>query len=263
MTAPPPNMAHAWTRPLLVALALTALVLPSVFAATLHGTIYHDDLSVARNVIVTINTAPLQRYVSMDGEYSFQAQPGDYQLSVTYALNQNKTMTEEVTITEEGSFRYDLFLFPDLTEDQELYDSLVEDLDEQPLALSGNNYWALGLLILLILALTILPWIFLKRRFAKLEANDQDRNARSHDERGQDANVEESSHERFGTRSADADAVVKLLKREGGRMTQKELRKHLPESEAKVSLLIAELEAKGVVEKIKKGRGNILILKKQ
>ena len=33
-------------------------------------------------------------------------------------------------------------------------------------------------------------------------------------------------------------------------------------SEAKISLMIAELEHKGLVEKIKKGRGNIVVLKK-
>jgi len=50
------------------------------------------------------------------------------------------------------------------------------------------------------------------------------------------------------------------LKKEGGRMTQKEIRKHINLSEAKISLVIAELEDSGKIKKIKKGRGNILIL---
>jgi len=49
---------------------------------------------------------------------------------------------------------------------------------------------------------------------------------------------------------------------EEGRITQTELRTRLPYSEAKVSLLVADLEDRGLIKKIKKGRGNILILQK-
>ena len=61
----------------------------------------------------------------------------------------------------------------------------------------------------------------------------------------------------------DLDHVIKIIKQEGGRATQKDIRKQIPLSEAKISLMIAELEHKGIVEKIKKGRGNIIILKKR
>ena len=57
------------------------------------------------------------------------------------------------------------------------------------------------------------------------------------------------------------DRILKIIKDAGGRITQKELRKHFPLSEAKVSLMVTELEAKGKLEKIKKGRGNLIILK--
>ena len=57
--------------------------------------------------------------------------------------------------------------------------------------------------------------------------------------------------------------LIKIIRQEGGRATQKEIRKQIPLSEAKISLMIAELEHKGLVEKIKKGRGNIIILKKK
>jgi len=59
----------------------------------------------------------------------------------------------------------------------------------------------------------------------------------------------------------DLDNLIKIIKDNDGRITQKELRKHFPLSEAKVSLMITELESKGKIEKIKKGRGNIIILK--
>ena len=55
--------------------------------------------------------------------------------------------------------------------------------------------------------------------------------------------------------------LIELIKNNEGRITQKELRKHFPLSEAKISLVITQLEKEGKLEKIKKGRGNILILK--
>ncbi|MCK5026255.1 MAG: winged helix-turn-helix transcriptional regulator, partial [Nanoarchaeota archaeon] len=55
--------------------------------------------------------------------------------------------------------------------------------------------------------------------------------------------------------------IVEVIRKNGGRTTQKEIRKQIPLSEAKISLMIAELEDKGIVKKIKKGRGNIIILR--
>ncbi|MBS3149146.1 hypothetical protein J4455_00425 [Candidatus Woesearchaeota archaeon] len=45
-------------------------------------------------------------------------------------------------------------------------------------------------------------------------------------------------------------------------MTQKDIRKELKISEAKVSLILTQLESEGRIKKIKKGRGNIVILNK-
>ena len=61
----------------------------------------------------------------------------------------------------------------------------------------------------------------------------------------------------------DLEKIIKIIKQEGGRTTQKEIRKQIPLSEAKISLIITELEHKGIIEKIKKGRGNIIILKRK
>jgi uncharacterized membrane protein len=61
----------------------------------------------------------------------------------------------------------------------------------------------------------------------------------------------------------DLKEVIRIMEKHGGRMTQLDLRKSLPYSEAKVSLMISDLESRGIVKKIKKGRGNILILSTQ
>ena len=68
------------------------------------------------------------------------------------------------------------------------------------------------------------------------------------------------------TKKADvsdlAQDIIKFIKSQKGRVSQKDIRKKFPSSEAKISLVITELQHKGVVERIKKGRGNIIVLKK-
>ncbi len=55
------------------------------------------------------------------------------------------------------------------------------------------------------------------------------------------------------------EKILRLLQEHDKRMSQKELRKQFPFSEAKMSLAITELENEGKIKKIKKGRSNILI----
>ena len=61
---------------------------------------------------------------------------------------------------------------------------------------------------------------------------------------------------------ASLDDIINIVKQHGGRTTQKEIRSQIPLSEAKICLMIAELEESDVLKKIKKGRGNIIILNK-
>jgi uncharacterized membrane protein len=58
----------------------------------------------------------------------------------------------------------------------------------------------------------------------------------------------------------DCRQVLSIIEKNDGRITQLDLRKMLPYSEAKVSLIVSDLESRGLVKKIKKGRGNVLIL---
>lgn len=60
---------------------------------------------------------------------------------------------------------------------------------------------------------------------------------------------------------ADLQEVMGIIRGHGGRITQKDLRSRLKYSEGKVSLMLADLERRGLVEKFKRGRGNIIILK--
>mgnify|MGYP000167908787 CR=1 FL=1 len=59
----------------------------------------------------------------------------------------------------------------------------------------------------------------------------------------------------------DLKKIVNFIYKQGKRTTQKEIRKHFPFSEAKISLMLTELEHKGLIEKFKKGKSNVIKLK--
>src|SRR3989344_6520001 len=59
------------------------------------------------------------------------------------------------------------------------------------------------------------------------------------------------------------DEVLLTIQKHDGRISQKQLRNEMLHlSEAKISLILTELEHKGKIEKIKKGRGNVIVVRK-
>jgi len=56
----------------------------------------------------------------------------------------------------------------------------------------------------------------------------------------------------------DLKELLELVRASGNRITQRELRKKSPYSESKVSLMLSDLEERGLIEKFKRGRGNII-----
>lgn len=60
---------------------------------------------------------------------------------------------------------------------------------------------------------------------------------------------------------SDLQEVMDIIRGQGGRITQKDLRSKLKYSEGKVSLMLADLERRELIEKFKRGRGNVIIVK--
>lgn len=60
--------------------------------------------------------------------------------------------------------------------------------------------------------------------------------------------------------STDLREILDVIRGHRGRITQKDLRSRLEYSEVKVSLLLSELEKRGLIKKFKNGRENIVIL---
>jgi uncharacterized membrane protein len=73
-----------------------------------------------------------------------------------------------------------------------------------------------------------------------------------------DSEAEESQEERKANLPEDLRELLDLIRNSGNRITQRELRKKSPYSESKVSLMLSDLEERGLIEKFKRGRGNII-----
>ena len=205
----------------------------AVSAATIYGNIYDLSLSKVLGARVEVNTTPQQRLISKDGSYSFDIPNGFYTIKSELRGNGiGGSESRNITITQEGNYVIDLILFPNFEED--------EITQEVEIGLPAEKKSSTSLFVLIfVFVLGIISYFVFKSNGRK--------------EKGKEAKEDTEK---------DLDGLIKIIKQEGGRITQKEIRKEIPLSEAKISLMIAELEHKGVIEKIKKGRGNIIILKK-
>ena len=233
---------------LLLYLLLCIILIEVAYGATLHGTLYDLSLNKARDVIVEINSTPNQRLVSKDGFYAFTINPGTYEITAKYVEHNLTLLSTEkkITIEKEGSFVLDLFLFP-LLDDSDLedipdVDTIFEEKESKGISSSTTFLVVLAIIVVIILIL----YYFRKNKRNEVVTEK----------------IKETVKEEKVTTKTDLNEILKIIKEEGGRTTQKEIRKRVPLSEAKISLMISELEHQGLVERIKKGRGNIIVLKK-
>ncbi len=224
----------------ILALQITLAILifsPIAHAATIHGFVYDIFLDELDKAIITINTEPQQKTVSKDGEYSFTVPKGDYIIKATYKSEDGSHETEEaITIIDDGDYIIDLILIPTF-EDEFLNESLIEleefeDIDKKTFSTTG------AIIAIIAMLLILLYFYFTKSHFIK------------------ETEIKSETEE-------ELEKIIKFIKEKGGRVTQKEIRKKFPSSEAKISLIITELESKKIVKKIKKGRGNVIILTKE
>jgi uncharacterized membrane protein len=219
-------------------IALVFLINMNVaLGATLHGIIYDTSLNTLEDVVVEVNSVPKQTYVSKDGSYSFTLPAGDYVIKATYHSKADRFVAEEeLTIKDDGDYVVDLILFPDISEEAELLNENVDiagiDFEEK-----ADNLW----LYILAIAMIILAvfWIVYSKK--KSVAKEEEAVKELTDEAGK---------------------IIDFIKRNDGRVTQKEIRKNFAASEAKISLMVSELERRGKIKKIETSKGNIIILKK-
>ncbi|MBW2984526.1 hypothetical protein KY361_05395 [Candidatus Woesearchaeota archaeon] len=202
----------------------------AVSAAIIHGSVYDISLNKVTDVKLEVDTIPKQFYVSKDGDYEFNVPVGTYTIK---ASTLEASASEEISVQDEGMYVLDLILFPEFDEETGLIGESDEIRPEDYFEEERNRVAYIIVGILVLIAIVAVIYLIKRKKPGKK-----------------------------GKQTSDLDKVIKVIKQEGGRATQKEIRKHFPLSEAKISLMITELEHKGIVKRIKKGRGNIIILNK-
>ena len=239
---------------------LLLLVSGLVSAATVYGEIYEwSSLEKMSDVVIEIDTAPQQTVVAKNGEYSFNVPNGVYHIQAFYVENGRISLVadENIIVESEGDFILDLIMFPPLDasdlEDLEFNGFDVNETVFEPRP-DTTGYGA-ELVLLFIIAAVVLAavtWHYYSKPKEPVKQPLKKPKAKKFKP------VEKALP---GLDKYPLE-VVDALKRSGNRLTQKELRDRVSVGEAKVSLIVAELEQMGLVKKIKKGRGNIIILKK-
>lgn len=213
-------------------------IFPSVEAATIHGQVFAWDTFRELDAIIEINSVPNQQDIIKIGEeYRFTVSPGKYTIT-GFSSDGSYKYSENITINDDGDYVLDLVLFDALIDDP-----IIEPIDD-PGEFAEDSSNLLVYVVILVVLLVIFMYVFMRRMYKNDEVKRVEEEVLSTDE--------------------NLEKVLAIVKELDGRVTQKDIRKRmLPLSEAKVSLLITELEDKGVVKRIKKGRGNVIILVKR
>jgi uncharacterized membrane protein len=211
-------------------------------------------------VIIEVNSTPSQSMLAKYGLYSFNLAPGNYVISASYYRNNVLVYSaqEEITIKGSGDYVMDIIFLPtfydpgmdeaEFTELNELAD-LAQDTAE--IGRSSFSYGTLSMIILTVLAFVAGAHLLAVRHKVNLARE------------GEFLPADEASlhvSDEYAALPDDLREMVGIISRNGGRITQKDLRGSLRHSEAKVSLMVSDLEDRGIVRKFKKGRGNVVVL---
>ncbi len=232
-----------------------------IAAATVYGFVYDINLNLAKGYAVSVNSTPTQTIILNDsGFYSFQLPVGSFVLSVYPPSAPENATVQNLTIINNGSFEMDLLAFnfplPNASIDElknlSNVSSSLSNLSQSSFVNNtfGNNsfprqppsqFFPFDFLIALIFAIFVVSvfvlFILLRRQ----------------------KNAEKNSG--MVVLTGDEKVVLDKIKELEGRTSQKDLRKNLSLSESAVSMALTSLEDKGLIVKIKKGRGNIVKIK--
>ena len=151
--------------------------------------------------------------------------------------------SENITINEDGDYVIDLILFPDFGEEEEILNESEIDIngiiDEESVwdKILFGGFIALFIKAIIVLISMIVVLIILRNVYKKFKKISE--------------KAERDDEKDLSDEVLDFIAAKQIT-------TQKEIRSKFFSSEAMISLILTELEHKGKIEKIKKGRGNII-----
>lgn len=224
------------------------ILVSGIKAATIHGDVYDFELNKLSDVIVEIDTTPKQSTIIKDQGYSFNVPSGNYTISADYIVKgevQASTKENILIKDDKGDYTLDLILFPSLN-GNDLFNA--SDID---VTLTKERSNTLYLYIAVLIILGVALFFILKALRHKNLPVPEDHSL-----------IELPKKTQAPQEDEDLNKVLEIIKKNQGRITQKDIRKQLNLSEAKISLVITQLEAEKKIKKIKKGRGNVIILNK-
>lgn len=270
----------------------------SNITATIHGATYASDTFEPLNdTVIYINSNPPQSLVAKNGTYSFELGPGDYVITARYYQNNTLIYSKQSTlkIEEEGNYVFDLLLYPvfesqatGVIEDNINNFNIVNPRDKTKTGSSTISYLGIAFVIFLLLGGGYkLSRMHKKTKYNRSQAGKLrtsgflaktlgkgiESEVRSEGEVGivgetisiKEPVIESSSEIETAALkksplSTDLREILDVIRGHRGRISQKDLRNKLEYSEVKVSLLLSDLEKRGLIKKLKRGRENIVIL---
>ncbi|VVB56298.1 Uncharacterised protein [uncultured archaeon] len=244
-------------RRIILVIILITILISSAQAAKVYGSIYEwSELDKPlKNAIVEIeeNSTRMQYKVSGNGTYFFDISPGSYDIKAKYYYNNILELSAEEKLrinNPDDSKNLDLILFPPIDSDYEYLGNinLTGELDTKQA--DDTNYIMIFLVALIIISVIII-FIWMKKRKPAVPIIDEPVPLPPEKLEGKEDRQMELPD--------DLKELYDIILKKGGRITQKDLRKEVIYGEAKVSLMIADLEDRGLIKKIKKGRSNIII----
>lgn len=217
---------------LMALLALSALST----AGFVYGDIYRSDLAPLNHTVIRIEGPFTYQMVTEKGNYSIFLPEGNF----------------TITASSSDEFGNTIFLASDQIkvgiQDQRL--DLVLD--------RASSVWdyafPAGIILILIV---VFIWA---NRFWNHPSKKTEPSASEPANEIQNT-IPESSEKQVPLRpelDSDAKMVLSTLDSSEGRSTQKELRESLNFSDAKMSLILSELESSGYIKRFKRGRGNVI-----
>ncbi len=266
--------------------------------ATIHGATYSGDtLEPLNDTVININSNPPQSIVAKNGRYSFELVPGDYIITANYFQNNTLVYSKETTlkIEGEGIYVFDLLLHP-VSENQAI--ETIEDKTNNVNSVNPAEKARTGSSIISYLGITFMIFLLLGGGYILSIKHKKMRKNMSHAgkmnisgllvkvfgkstgsgvksqfgnsgeavsvtepiiEPAENSEIEIAALKKLPL-STELREVLDLIRGHKGRITQKDLRSRLEYSEVKVSLMLSELEKRGLIKKFKNGRENIVIL---
>ncbi|MEZ5334114.1 MAG: hypothetical protein R2741_02170 [Methanolobus sp.] len=249
-------------------IAILLLFTVPVFAqetATINGVAYGwDTFYPLNNTVIEVNSTPIQSVVARCGIYSFDLPKGTYLITARYFEDEQLTYyaEENITVSGNGSYTVDLLLLP-----------AYPDESSENGILSSRGFSSLKTMVISLLLVSIIALVlFYRLRIAKQDSNQGKKTTKTISKLSEDLSsvrepvvceetfIEKQDVQSRTTLSSEQLEIIEILRGHGGHISQKELRGYLDYSEGKASLLIVDLENRGYLRKVRKGRGNDLFL---